>query len=97
MKLNNDILSEQKPQRIGLKRTDTHNRPVSMWIKNDLDVQEIMKKKKFLKTSTSFKKVYIEKNKPHEVQALEANIRRLAKEHPSLEFRRGRVVTKDSA
>ncbi len=45
MELTTDILSDRKPQRIGLKRKDKHNRPVSVWFKNDLAVQEIMKKK----------------------------------------------------
>ncbi len=91
-----DILSEKKPIRIGLKRKNPeHNRPVSVWVKNDHAVHDIMKKKKILRTSTAFVKVYIEMNKSLAVQVMEANIRRLAKEHFSLEFRHGRVITKD--
>lgn len=70
-------------------------RPVAMTLSTVDDVKTVMRNKRKLRDTADYKRVYIEPDQPLHIRALEANMRRVTKELPNLEYRRGRVVAKD--
>ena len=68
-----------------------------MVLKSDDDLGNVMRKKQNLKDRDGFSNVYIETDRPAEMRNMEANIRRLTRALPDLEYRRGRVRAKDGS
>lgn len=58
------------------------------------DCQKILRKKSKLKDSNDYKGVYIENNRPRHERQMEFNMRKLCKNLPNVEYRRGRVHEK---
>ena len=58
------------------------------------DCQNILKKKSKLKDINEYKGVYIENNRPRHERQMEFNMRKLCKNIPNVEYRRGRVHEK---
>ena len=56
-----------------------------------------MRNKRNLGDRGGFSYVYIEPDRPAEIRNMEANIRRLTRALPDLEYRRGRVRAKDGS
>ena len=75
-------------------RRGQHPRPISMTLASIDDLKTVMRNKRKLKDIPQYSNVYIEPSRSAEVRNLEGNIRRLVKELPNLEYRRGRVVAK---
>ena len=82
-------------QRIGTVERGRKPRLVSMTLASHDHVRQVMRHKRQLKDVQEYSSVYIEPMRPAEVRSLEASIRRLTKEHPTLEYRRGRVQPRD--
>lgn len=81
-------------RRLGVAGQGRTPRPVAMTLASVDVVKQVMRAKRNLKDVPAYSRVYIEPDRPQEIRALEANVRRLAREHPTLEVRRGRVVEK---
>lgn len=73
----------------------TRPRPVAMTLSSLDDLKLIMRNKRKLKDSTNYRSVYIEPDRPMEIRTLEMSVRRLDREIPGVEYRRGRVVSSD--
>ena len=84
-------------QRLGTTGQGRRPRAICMSLATLDDVREVMRNKRKLKDVAAYSSVYIEPSRPAEVRALESNVRRLAKEHPSLEYHRGRLRTRAAA
>ena len=67
-------------------------RLVSMSFASLDDVKAVMRNKRKLKDIADYSSVYIEPGRPSEIRFLENNIRRIVKELPNVEYRRGRVI-----
>ena len=61
------------------------------------DIKEVMRSKRKLKDTPAYSTVYIEPQRSNELRNLEANVGRLVKEHPTLEYHRGRLRNKTQA
>lgn len=72
-------------------RTGPPLKPVFVTFKDENTRLSIMRSKSKLRTSDSYKSVYIEPFKNRNVRALEGNIRKIANAVPGLEFKHGRV------
>lgn len=81
-------------QRLGAAGQGRKPRLVAMSLAAHDDVKRVMRNKRRLKDIPEYASVYIEPMRPAELRNLEASIRRLAKEHPTLEYKRGRVQAK---
>ena len=81
-------------QRIGNEERGRKPRLVTMTLPSQDAVRQVMKNKHTLKDSQAYSRVYIEPDRPQDIRAWEANVRRLARDNPSLEMRRGRLVDK---
>ena len=81
-------------QRMGNEERGRKPRVVTMTLPSQDAVRQVMKNKRTLKDSQAYSRVYIEPDRPQEIRALEANVRRLARDNPSLEIRRGPLVDK---
>ena len=68
-----------------------------MVLQSDDDLRNVMRNKRNLKDRDGYSNVYIEPDRPAEMRNMEANIRRLTKALPDLEYRRGRVRAKDGS
>ena len=84
-------------RRIGSAERGRKPRPVSMVLQSDDDLRNVMRNKRNLKDRDGYSNVYIEPDRPVEMRNLEANIRRLTRALPDLEYRRGRVRAKDGS
>lgn len=82
-------------RRLGVEGRGRTPRPVSLTVPSQDVVREIMREKRKLKDTEAYSSVYIEPDRPHEIRAMEANIRRLARDNPALEMVRGRLVDKN--
>lgn len=71
-------------------------RPVAVTMASAGDVEKVLVNKRKLKDDQAYSSVFVEQDRPREIRSLEANVRRLAREHPTLEMRRGRLVEKAS-
>lgn len=83
-------------QRLGSVGQGRRPRPVAMTLATHEAVKQVMRNKRRLKDVQAYSAVYVEPMRPAEVRSMEANIRRLTKEHPTLEYRRGRVRPRDA-
>lgn len=72
-------------------RTGPQLKPVVITLKNESTKANIMRVKSRLRTSDSYRSVYIEPFKTRNERAVEANIRKIAGAIPGIEFRSGRV------
>ena len=82
-------------ERIGsTDRGRNKNRPVAVTFRTNDDIKLVMKNKRKLKDNATYSAVYIDHDKPRDIRSMEANIRRLVKQMPNIEIRRGRVVSK---
>ena len=84
-------------ERMGTEGQGRRPRAVSMTFSSLDDVKEVMRSKRKLKDTQAYSTVYIEPQRSNEMRNLEANVRRLAKEHPTLEYHRGRLRNKTQA
>ena len=84
-------------RRLGTPGQGRTPRPIAMTLSSLDEVKQIMRHKRQLKDAPAYSRVYIEPDRPREIRSLEANIRRLAREHPTLQMRRGRLVEKPAA
>ena len=84
-------------ERLGETGRGRRPRPVVMGLTTLEDVKTVMRKKRQLKDIQGYTTIYIEPMRSAEVRAMENNIRRLAKELPNVEYRRGRVQSRNAA
>ena len=84
-------------RRIGSVERGRKPRPVSMVLRSNNDLRNIMRSKRNLKDRDGYSNVYFEPDRPAEMRNVEANIRRLTRALPDLEYRRGRVRAKDGS
>ena len=75
-------------RRLGTPGQGRTPRPIAMTLSSLDEVKQ---------DAPAYSRVYIEPDRPREIRSLEANIRRLAREHPTLQMRRGRLVEKPAA
>lgn len=59
-------------------------------------VNDLLQKKKELRKNEKYKTVYIEPEKGKEQRIMEANIRKLVQSCPNLQWKKGKIVSKDS-
>ena len=83
--------------RVGSSTRGRKPRPVSFTMANEEAAKEVMRNKRHLKDIPDYSAVYIEPDRPGQVRAMEANIRRLTKELPGVTYRRGRVVNSENS
>ena len=83
-------------QRIGTENQGRRPRIVAVSFTTIDDVKEVMRNKRKLKDIPAYSTVFIEPQRPAELRTLEANIRKLAKGHPTLEYHRGRLRDKST-
>ena len=81
-------------QRLGTDTRGRKPRLVSMRLPNIEAVKMVMQNKRKLKVIQGYSSVYIEPDVPRDTRTMQANIRRLARDNPSVEMRRGRLVDK---
>ena len=81
-------------QRIRSEERGRRPRVVTMTLPSQDIVQQVMRNKLKLKDSQAYSRVHIEPVRPRIIRTLEANVLRLARDNPSLEMRRGRLVDK---
>ncbi|VDI21972.1 Hypothetical predicted protein [Mytilus galloprovincialis] len=82
-------------QRIGNHNNGTDQqrpKPLIVTFHNAKDRIDVLKKKRLLNTKDDYKNIYIETDRTRQERMQEANIRRIVKKIPELEFKGGRVV-----
>ena len=72
-----------------------HSRTIIVEMSSNDHCLKILKKKRIPKDKSDYEhvyKMYIETNRPRHERQIEANMRRICKKVPNLEFKRGRVM-----
>lgn len=96
----NALLPTQPVRITAAKRLGTEHprrrgpRLASIMMRSTEDLKIVMRNKRRLKDIDEGKDIYIEPSKPDEMRKLESSIRQLAKQHPTLEYKRGQVKVK---
>ena len=72
-------------------------KPVIVTVSNREEINQVLKAAHNLKNSTSWSKIYLERDRTRQERMLEANLRRLVRASPNLEFRKGRIIEKRTA
>ena len=72
-------------QRIGSEERGRKPRVVTMTLPSHDAVRQVMRYKRNLKDSQAYSRVCIEPDRPQEIRALEAIVRQLARDNPSLQ------------